>query len=309
MRINERPGLGTAAAILVLMCAGAQALDAGTDPAASAPAHARPPAKTGAATTRFETPAEAFHAGAKAYYAGDKSAAYAALAAAAESGHLLAQWKLGRMYAEGDGVAEDPLKAFHYFSRIADRHADDNPQSPHAPFVANAFVALGIYYRDGIPGTDVKPDISRAVNLFTYAASYFGDADAQHELGRLYLEGEGVARDLVRAARWLTLAARKNHRGAQATLGDLLFRGEGTLRHAAQGLMWLELARRAAVGPDDGWILYLHQHAFAEASQADRDRAVEMANAFARRFAKDGEPAAGTSIPTDETADSSAPVK
>jgi TPR repeat protein len=205
------------------------------------------------------------------------------------------------MYAEGDGVAEDRLKAFHYFSRIADRHADDNPQSPHAPFVANAFVALGIYYRDGIPGTDVKPDISRAVNLFTYAASYFGDADAQHELGRLYLEGEGVARDLMRAARWLTLAARKNHRGAQATLGDLLFRGEGTLRHVTRGLTWLELARRAAVGRDK-WILRLHERAFAQAPKADRDRALEMADAFARRVAKENAPAARDLGRTNATA-------
>src|SRR5919199_5169688 len=277
MRISEWLRLGAVAAIL-LACVGAQALGAGTEPAKAGPAPAF--ASPGAAT-RFETPAEAFHAGTRAYYAGDKSAARAALAAAAESGHPLAQWKLGRMYAEGDGVAANPLEAFRYFSRIADRHADASPHSRHAPFIANAFVALGAYYRDGIPDTEIKPDVVRAVSLFTYAASYFGDADAQYELGRFYLEGEGVARDLMRAARWLTLPARKNHRGAQATLGDLLFRGEGTLRHVTRGLTWLELARRAAVGRDK-WILRLREHAFAQAPKANRDRALEMADAFAR---------------------------
>src|ERR1700741_4763590 len=35
---------------------------------------------------------------------------------AAEGGHPVAQWKLGRMYANGDGVAQDDLRAFEYFS-------------------------------------------------------------------------------------------------------------------------------------------------------------------------------------------------
>ena len=42
-----------------------------------------------------------------------------ALQYAAEDGHPLAQWKLGRMYAAGDGVARDDVRAFDYFSRIA----------------------------------------------------------------------------------------------------------------------------------------------------------------------------------------------
>ena len=31
---------------------------------------------------------------------------------AAEGGHPVAQWKLGRMYADGDGVVQDDLRAF-----------------------------------------------------------------------------------------------------------------------------------------------------------------------------------------------------
>ena len=42
---------------------------------------------------------------------------------AAEGGHPVAQWKLGRMYADGDGVIQDDLRAFEYFSRIANAHA------------------------------------------------------------------------------------------------------------------------------------------------------------------------------------------
>ena len=55
------------------------------------------------------------------------------------------------MYADGDGVAQDDLRAFDYFSRIANPHAEDSPSAPQAGVVANAFVALGRYYLKGIP--------------------------------------------------------------------------------------------------------------------------------------------------------------
>jgi len=81
---------------------------------------------------------------------------------AAEGGHPVAQWKLGRMYADGDGVTQDDLRAFEYFSRIANAHADDSPSEPQAAIVANAFVALGRYYLNGIPNSKIKSDPERA---------------------------------------------------------------------------------------------------------------------------------------------------
>jgi TPR repeat protein len=94
-----------------------------------------------------------------------------ALEFAAEGGHPVAQWMLGRMYASGDGVARDDLRAFDYFSRIANAHAEDLPSAPQAQVVANAFVALGRYYLSGIPNTKVKADPDRAREMFSYAAS------------------------------------------------------------------------------------------------------------------------------------------
>ncbi len=105
-----------------------------------------------------ETPAEAFKLGYTAYQQGDKAAAFEALQFAAGKGHPIAQWKLGRMYASGDGIEKDQKKAFELFSEVANAYADENPRAPSAPFVADAFVALGSYYRDGIPNSDVKPD-------------------------------------------------------------------------------------------------------------------------------------------------------
>src|SRR5690606_31690603 len=107
---------------------------------------------------------------------------------AAERGHAAAQWKLGQMYASGEGVTRDDLTAFRYFSRIASLHAEDSPFTPEARYVASAFVALGRYYLNGIDGTEVRRDPVRAREMLGYAASYFADRDAQYMLGSLYLD-------------------------------------------------------------------------------------------------------------------------
>jgi TPR repeat protein len=220
-----------------------------------------------------QTPMEAFRYGAKALKTGDTEKAVVSLQYAAENGHPLAQWKLGRMYAEGEGVPRDDLRAFEYFRSIADSHADDNPGTPQARFVANAFVALGHYYLEGIPKTPVKKDPERAREMFSYAASYFGDPDAQYYLGRLYLNGIGCPRDAKQAARWLWLSARKGQNEAQALLGTMLFSGDQVPRQAARGLMWLTLAKDAAT-TDQAWIAKLYDNAFKQATEDERAMAL-----------------------------------
>lgn len=199
----------------------------------------------------------------------------AALQYAAEGGHPVAQWKLGRMYADGDGVAKDTMRAFEFFSQVANAHAEDSPLAPQAPVVANAFVSLGLYYLDGIPGSRVKSDPQRAREMFSYAASYFGDANAQYQLARLYLRGTGAPQDPKYAARWLGLAAQKNQHQAQALLGQMLFYGDNVQRQSARGLMLLTLARDGA-GADEIWIKDLYANAIQKATDDDRAMAVRM---------------------------------
>ncbi len=225
------------------------------------------------------TAMEAFRSGASQLKSGEKVKALHSLEYAAENGHALAQWKLGRMYAEGDGVAQDNLKAFEYFRSIANSHADDNPDTPQARFVANAFVALGHYYLDGIPKTPVKPDPQRAREMFAYAASYFRDPDAQYFLARLYLDGTGAPQDPRQAARWFGLSAQKGQYAAQAMLGAMLFTGDHVPRQAARGLMWLTLAKDSARA-DQAWIGKLYDSAFQQATEDER----EMALVYLKRW-------------------------
>jgi TPR repeat protein len=216
------------------------------------------------------TPLEAFQSATRSLKSGDKDKAVSSLQYAAENGVPAAQWQLGRMYAKGDGVGKDDLRAFEYFSRIANAHADDAPGTPQARIVANAFVSLGRYYQTGIPNSPVKADVGRALDMYSYAATYFGDPDAQYHLGRMHLDGTGaVPKDAWRAARWFVRAAHKGQHQAQAMLGAMLFKGDQVPRQAARGLMWLTLAREVA-GADEAWIVDIYDSAFKQASDDER---------------------------------------
>src|SRR4029077_15951056 len=103
---------------------------------------------------------------------------------AAERGDSTAQWRLGHMYMKGEGVPRSDVRAFGYFGRIADNHAEDGVDSPNPRIVAGAVVALGRYYLDGIPNSEIKADPVRARRMFFYAASNFRDPDAQYLLAR-----------------------------------------------------------------------------------------------------------------------------
>ena len=227
----------------------------------------RPATAFDGTATPLLAPADALHAPTAAPETADRSKNLTSLEYAADQGHLAAQWKVGRMYAAGDGVARDDKRAFVYFSQIANTHPEEPPGTAEARIVANAFVALGNYYLTGIPNSTVLPNTARAREMFAYAASYFGDADAQYQLGRLYLEG--TPSEPHQAARWFQLAAIKGDCRAEAALGDMLFQGKRIPRQAARGLMWLTLSKDCA-GPEETWIKPLADSAFHRASDDDR---------------------------------------
>lgn len=223
------------------------------------------------------SPNEALRAGARQYYSGDKVGALTALRYAAENGQAMAAWKLGDMYATGDGVQEDDFRAFQYYSQVVREHGDDLPESPDAPFVSSAFVALGSYYLTGIEGS-VDPNKARARQIFTHAASYFGDAVAQYHLGQMYQDNNSRM-----AVRWYNLAALKGHVGAKARLGETLFTLAASDKKQARALMWLTVARQQADGQDAAWISDLHEKYFAVSGEPVRKLARSMAERWIER--------------------------
>ena len=222
----------------------------------------------------FKNPQAALRAGLEDFKIGDSRSAIEALEYAAAGGESLARWKLAKMYADGDGVPHDDIKAYQYFSQIVANYDEDDSNPREVSVVSSAFVAVGVYSLNGIANTKITPEPMRAVEMFQYAATYFGDPNAQYNLARIYLDGVNglVDKDVRQAARWLHLAAEKGHCQSQALLGQLLFTGhDGLARQRGLGLMWLTLAHdNAGQTAKNKWINDLYVKARAAANDTDK---------------------------------------
>lgn len=225
----------------------------------------------------FKNPQAALRAGLEGFKTGDMHSAIEAMKYAAAGGECLAAWKLGKMYADGDGLPHDDLKAYEYYSQIVENYDEDTTDPRIISVVSSAFVAVGIYDLNGIANSNVKPDVDRAIEMFRYAATNFGDPNAQYNLAHLYLDGTVVGKDVRQAARWFYLAAEKGHVESQALLGQLLFTGhDGVQRQRGLGLMWLTLARQSTLqgAPSElkknQWIIDLYDKAQAAANDTDK---------------------------------------
>ncbi len=241
-----------------------------------------PPAKI--SPKSFTSADQALRVGIDDLNAGNAASCVEALTYAADGGQPIARWKLGEMYADGVGVQRDDLKAYHYFSQLVEGYNEDVPDQRNRSAISNAFVAVGVYSLTGIPGGGVRADPERARDLFQYAATTFGDPDAQYNLAHMYIAGAGgLAKDNMTAIRWLVLAAGKGHRPSQALLGHMLFMGDGIPPQRAKGLMWLQIASSGAVaGSKDDWIREAYSADFAAASEKDRQTTAAMLAARAK---------------------------
>lgn len=221
-----------------------------------------------------KSPWAVFKFGFSAYKSGKKEEAIEAYRYAAENGQVGARWKLARMYADGDGVARNDYEAFRFFGAVA--QLDVQPGSQDETYVADALVAVARYLKTGIPGTSVQANPALAQEYFMRAAATYRHSGAQYELGTMLLTGDGVARNVTQAARWLQLASEKGHVGAQASLGNLLFQSGQTVR----GLALMTTALEHAAPKDMGWIRAMQEQAFALAGETDRRTAIALAEDY-----------------------------
>lgn len=228
------------------------------------------------ASKAYKSPHAALLAGLADFRSGAPDLAMSALKYAADGGEALAQWKLATIYAAGDGVPRDDLKAYDFFTQIIAGYDEDNPDWRDKSVVSNAFVAVGTYSLTGIADTKVSANPERARVMFQYAATSFGDATAQYNLARLYLDGVGGDKDQRQGLRWLYLAAEKGNAQAQGLLGQMLFEGqEGLAPQRARGLMWITLAREAANdSAKSAWIVGLYDKSMAAATDSERQVAL-----------------------------------
>jgi hypothetical protein len=108
----------------------------------------------------------------------------------AEEGDPMAQYELGIMYQNGEGVPQNYSKAVKWFRKAAEQ-GDSSAQ-----------YRLGLKYN---VGHGVPQDYSEAVKWFRKSAEK-GDAAAQLSLARIYDKGHGVQQNDILAFMWSNLA-------------------------------------------------------------------------------------------------------
>lgn len=182
---------------------------------------------------------DAYERGARAEERAQKSSNESHLAfrwfrTAAVQGHVLGQYRLGRMH-EWSGLTGAYDEAARWYRMAAEQGNVD------------AQYSLGDMYLRG-RGADFPQNAAEAVRWFRLAADQ-GDADAQNDLGDLYAKGLGVQQNDVEAVRWFQLAANNGLAGAQKHLADMYAGGRGLVRNDAEAAKWYRLAADQDYGP------------------------------------------------------------
>ena len=151
-----------------------------------------------AEASRWFKMAEDERNGFTAYNRGDFPTALRIYRPLAERGQVFAEYTIGLMYANGQGVPQDYAEALKWHRKAAEQGE------------ARAQFSVGVMYFKGF-GT--AQNRAEAFKWYLRAANQ-GEPTAQYNVAAMYAKGEVVARDPVTAIMFYTLAAVRNVRAA-----------------------------------------------------------------------------------------------
>ncbi|MDD3577132.1 MAG: tetratricopeptide repeat protein, partial [Halothiobacillus sp.] len=144
----------------------------------------------------------------------DKEQAIDYLKKAANSGLARAQSNISLLYIEGKYIKSNPYLAYDYAHKSAQQGDIEG------------ILILSRCYSEGI---GVPRDDRKAADLLEHAATMqVDDYDknskqyAQYLLGKMYLGGTGVAKNLLNAYKWLLLASAGNDRSISSQSNELI---------------------------------------------------------------------------------------
>jgi len=135
---------------------------------------------------------------------------------ATNEGNAEAMFNLGLLYANGQGVTQDYVRAREWYEKAAEKG------------FPRAMGNLGVLYHND---QGVAQDYAKAREWYEKAAAN-GNATAMLNLGQLYEEGWGVAQDYGKAREWYEKAADKGEPRAKAQLEQLPIRAADAGRYA-----------------------------------------------------------------------------
>ena len=181
--------------------------------------------------------------GDKYYFAGEYKKAAKWFKKSAEQGVALAQFNLGLMYYEGEGVAQNYVQAIYWFKKSAEQG------------YASAQYNLGVMHDKG---QGVAQNNTQAIYWYKKSAEQ-GVALAQFNLGWMYYKGDGVARSYAQAHYWFKRSAEQGDALAQYNLGVMHDKGQGVAQNNTQAIYWYKKSAEQGVALAQynlGWMYY-----------------------------------------------------
>lgn len=255
----------------------------------------------------FRSPDDAMKQGISAFNGGYYELALPAFEALETSKPQIARFYMARIYGDNEGAYTDHGKAFRLYKSLADDLQDVDPDDDSlAPIAAKSLTAVSTYLRNGLPNAGVKPDVEAANRALQRAALTFNDEDAQFELAKVFLRGEGPdisvagfedpSSKIANGRHWLSRLSQAGHPGAQAFLADLMWRGKFVEKNPTAALNLIDVAVANAPPSERVWIEDIYQNIFCNAGEGVRQQATgrvaEWHNLYGRRpaarDAKDG---------------------
>ncbi len=206
----------------------------------------------------------------------------------AKKGNLYAKWRLGKMYADGDGVKRDDSKAYKLLREVAQKHKPSERHLPRTRITVEALVDVANLLRKGVPAIGVRKSPQKAHQILKYVASMYSHPRAQFLLGQMNISGEGTKPQVRQGMRWLNLAARKRNAAAQAALGNYyLSKPKNGKADRVKGLMWLSLARENEKDSKTRQqVSELYENILGETSTSERERAESLTASWKQRYGK-----------------------
>jgi hypothetical protein len=240
-----------------------------------------------AESAKYRSPQDALEQGIGAYNGGYYEIAVPALKYAAEAHLFLAPYYLARIYSDNNGSHTDHAKAYELYLKIAEEHTDVDPDDDQrAPYIAKAMTQIAGYLLTGLPEVGLKANARIAAEYLREAAQFFRDEDAQFELAKLYLRGEGIESDVAYAKHWLSVLSQKGHPGAQAFLADLLWRGKYMKADPVRALALISVAVANAPPYERVWIEDIYQDIYCGAAQGIRKQATGLVADWRTRYGR-----------------------
>lgn len=194
-----------------------------------------------------------FEDGLSAYNAGDYEKAASIYRITADNGDKNAQYKLARMFREGEGLRRSYTQAAFWYGKASEQGHDE------------ARYNLAIFYEKGQGVT--KSDYE-AFKLYQSAANN-GHLFSQYNLAVQYHFGNGVEQSYSSAVYWFRKAAEAGDLDAQYSLGLAYATGNGISQSDEQALVWFKKA--AAQGHQGGKESVVEMEAFLRTEALEQE--------------------------------------